>query len=146
MEINFKKVHTAKDLIISSSVLIAGIGLFFVNKGLGILFAACGVGMFFICKSGYRKDGRGVTLRKVSKDLSRTCRQSVLDYLDGKDICPSIIEGNDGGSIRIDVFFNESAGVAYAQVFNFDNYAYEPATTLVELHSPKADKLISQIV
>lgn len=34
----------------------------------------------------------------------------------------------------------------YVQVFNFNNYAYEPATALVEPHSPKADKLISQIV
>ena len=39
MEINFKKVHTVKDLTISAIVLIAGIGLFFVNKGLGVLIA-----------------------------------------------------------------------------------------------------------
>lgn len=145
METKFKKVHTAKDLVISSIVFIAGTGLFFVNKGLGILIAVCGLGMFFLCKGGYRKDGQGIVLKKVSKDLCKGCRQSVLDYLSGKDVTPEIKEGNDGGSIRLDVFFNKSEGVVFAQMFNFSNYAYEPATEVIELHSPKADKLISQL-
>ena len=46
MEINFKKVHTLKDLAISTIVLLVGIGLFFVNKGLGITIAVCGLAMF----------------------------------------------------------------------------------------------------
>ena len=145
MEINFKKVHTAKDLAISSIILLAGIGLFFVNKGLGVIFAVCGLVMFFIYKGGYRIDGKGVVLKKVSKDLCKGCRQSVLDYLSGKDVIPEIKEGTDGGSVRLDVFYNEAEAVAYAQLFNFSNYTYEPATDVVELHTPRVDKLIQQI-
>lgn len=37
MEIKFKKVHTMKDLIISTIMVAAGAGLYFVNAGLGIL-------------------------------------------------------------------------------------------------------------
>ena len=53
MEINFNKVHTIKDLAISTIILLAGIGLFFANKGLGIIIAVCGLAMFFLYKGGY---------------------------------------------------------------------------------------------
>lgn len=145
MEINFKKVHTGKDLAISSIILLVGVGLFFVNKGIGVIFAVCGLVMFFIYKGGYRKDGKGIVLKKVSKDICKGCRQSVLDYLSGKDVTPEIKEGTEGGSVRLDVYFNEAEAVAYAQLFNFNNYTYEPATEVVELHTPRADKLIQKI-
>ena len=145
MEVNFKKVHTGKDLAISTIVLLAGAGLFFVNKGLGICLAVCGLAMLLIYKGGYKKDGQGVVLQKKSEDLCKCCKQSIVDYLNGKDITPQIKDGSDGGSVRLDVYYNEKEGIAYAQLYNFCNYAYEPETELVELHSPRADKLISQL-
>ena len=145
MEINFKKVHTGKDLAISTIVLLAGVGLFFVNKGLGIIIAMCGLAMFFLYKGGYKKDGQGIVLQKKSEDLCKTCRPSILDYLNGKDVMPQVKEGDEGGSVRLDVYYNAAAGIAYAQLFDFRNYTYEPETEVIELHSPKSDKLISQL-
>ena len=145
MEYNFKKVHTGKDLAISSIVLLSGIGLFFVNNGLGIITAVCGVAMFFLYKGGYKRDGQGIVLQKKSEDLCKCCKPTVLDYLNGKEVTPQIKKGNEGGSVRLDVYYNAAAGIAYAQLFDFLNYSYEPGTDVVELHSPKADKLISQL-
>ena len=145
MEINFKKVHTVKDLAISTLVLLAGIGLFFVNKGLGITIAACGLAMFLLYKGGYKKDGQGIVLQKKSEDLCKACKPSVVEYLNGKDVTPQIKKGNEGGSVRLDVYYNAAAGIAYAQLFDFRNYAYEPETDVIEIHSPRADKLISQL-
>ena len=145
METSFKKVHTGKDLTISTIVLLAGIGLFFANKGLGITIAACGLAMFFLHKGGYTKDGQHIVLQKKSEDLCKCCKPSVVEYLNGKDVTPQIKKGNEGGSVRLDVYYNEAAGVAYAQLFDFRNYAYEPETELIELHSPRADMLISQL-
>ena len=143
MEINFKKVHTGKDLAISTIVLLAGVGLFFVNKGLGIIIAVCGLAMFLLYKGGYKKDGQGIVLQKKSEDLCKACKPSVLDYLNGKDIAPQIKKGTEGGSVRLDIYFNIAEGIAYAQLFEFRGYAYEPETEVIELHSPKADKLVS---
>ena len=145
MEYNFKKVHTGKDLAISTIVLLAGVGLFFVNKGLGTCIAVCGLFMFLFCKGGYKKDGQGVVLQKKSEDLCKCCKSSIADYLAGKDVTPQIKKGNEGGSVRLDVYYNAAAGIAYAQLYDFRNYTYEPETDIVELHSPKADKLISQL-
>ena len=43
MEYSLKRVHTGKDLAISSTILLAGIGLLFVNKGLGNCIGICGM-------------------------------------------------------------------------------------------------------
>lgn len=145
MEIKFKKVHTKKDLIISSIVLAAGIGLYFVNAGLGILLAACGVLMLLFYKDGYKREGEGIVLQKKALDVAHSCRDSLKGFLDGKDVEPDVNAGISGGAIRLEVFYNAAASVAYAQLFDFSNYTYEPATDLVEVRGPKADKLISKL-
>ena len=143
MDINFKKVHTGKDLAISTIVLLAGAGLFFVNRGLGICIAVCGLLMLLFYKCGYKKDGKGVLLTKESEDICKACRTSVIEFLEGKNTTPTIKQGNDGGSVRLDVFFNKSENVAYAQLYDFCNYTYEPATGIVEIKGDRAEKLIS---
>ena len=145
MEINFKKVHTGKDITISSITLLAGIGLFFVNKGLGVCIAVCGLLMLLIYKGGYKKDGKGVLLTKKSEDLCKACRTSILEFLSGKDTVPYIKKGNEGGSVRLDVYYNQSADIAYAQLYDFCNYTYEPATEVVELKGEMAARLVSQL-
>lgn len=143
MEYDFKKVHTSKDLAISTIVLLAGVGLFFVNKGLGICIAICGLLMFLLYKGGYKKDGKGILLNKYSEDICIACRTSIAEFLEGKDSAPTIKQGNEGGSIRLDVYHNKAGQVAYAQLYDFRNYSYEPATCIVELKGDRADKLIS---
>lgn len=145
MEIQFKKVHTAKDLIISALVLAVGVGLYFVNAGLGVFIGACGILMLLFYKAAFKKVGNDTILTKKAIDVASSCRSSLLDYLNGKDVDPEIQQPGAGGVIRLEVYFNKDAGVAYAQLFNFSNYTYEAATEMIELHSPKADKLISKL-
>ena len=143
MEYNFKKVRTGKDLAISTIVLLAGAGLFFVNKGLGICIGICGLVMYLVYKSGYKKDGKGILLTRKSEDICKACRTSIVEFLEGKNTVPTIKQGNEGGSIRLDVYFDKDEQVAYAQLYDFCNYTYEPATGIIELKGDKADKLIS---
>ena len=143
MEYNFKKVHTGKDLAISTIVLLTGVGLFFVNKGLGICIGICGLFMYLAYKGGYKKDGQGILLTRKSEDICKACRTSIVEFLEGKNTVPTIKQGNEGGSIRLDVYFNKDEQVAYAQLYDFCNYTYEPATGIIELKGDKADKLIS---
>ena len=143
MEYNFKKVHTGKDLAISTIVLLAGAGLFFVNKGLGICIGICGLFMYLVYKGGYKKDGKGILLTRKSEDICKASRTSIVEFLEGKNTVPTIKQGNEGGSIRLDVYFNKDEQVAYAQLYDFCNYTYEPATGIIELKADKADKLIS---
>ena len=143
MEYNFKKVHTGKDLAISTIVLLAGVGLFFVNKGVGICLIICGLFMFFVYKGAYRKDGKGILLTRKSEDVCKACRSSIVEFLEGKNTVPTIKQGNEGGILRLDVYFNKAEGVAYAQLYDYNNYTYEPATGVVELKGDRAEKLLS---
>ena len=143
MEYNFKKVHTGKDLTISTIVLLAGAGLFFVNKGLGICMTICGLFMYLVYKGGYKKDGKGILLTKKSEDICKACRTPIVEFLEGKNDALTIKQGNEGGSIRLDVYFNKAENVAYAQLHDFCNYTYEPATGIAELKGDRAEKLIS---
>ena len=145
MEIKFKKVHTAKDLIISTLVIAAGVGLYFVNEGLGFVIGVCGLLLLLFYKAAYKKVGDDTLLTKKALDVASSCRNSLLDYLNGKDVEPDVQQPGAGGVVRLEVYFNKEAGVAYAQLFNFSNYTYEAATDMVELHSPKAEKLINKI-
>ena len=131
------------DLAISTIVLLAGAGLFFVNKGLGICIGICGLFMYLVYKGGYKKDGKGILLTRKSEDICKACRTSIVEFLEGKNTVPTIKQGNEGGSIRLDVYFNKDEQVAYAQLYDFCNYTYEPATGIIELKADKADKLIS---
>ena len=86
MEIKFKSVHTVKDLVISAIILAAGIGLYFVNAGLGVVIAICGLLMLLFYKSGHKREGEGIVLTKKAFDIACHCRDSVKGFLDGKDV------------------------------------------------------------
>ena len=145
MEINFKRVHTVKDLILSAVILAAGIGLYFINIGLGVVIAACGLLMLLLYKGGYKREGEDIVLCLKAMDLDHSCRTSLKDYLDGKDVEPLVNPSVRGGIIRLEVYCNAEAAVAYAQIFDFSNYTYEAATPLVELRGPRASRLINKL-
>ena len=50
-----------------------------------------------------------------------------------------------GGVIRLEIYYNAAASVAYAQLFDFSNYSYEPATGIIEVRGRKADKIIGKL-
>ena len=145
MEIKLRKVHSAKDLTISAIILAAGIGLYFVNAGLGILLVVCGVLMLLFYKGGYKREGEEIVLQKKALDIAHSCRDSLKGFLNGKDVEPEVNTSINGGVIRLEVYYNADASLAYAQLFDFSNYTYEPATGIVELRGPKADKLITKL-
>ena len=145
MEIIFKKVHTGKDLAVSGIIIAAGIGLYFLNAGLGIFLGVCGLLMLLFYKAGYKANGEGPVLTKKAQDISHACRQSVFDYLNGKDVTPELNGAALGASARLETYSNKEAGIVYAQLFDFSDYNYEKATEIVEIHSPRADKLLCKL-
>ena len=145
MEIKFKKVHTVKDLAISAIVRAAGIGLFFLNAGLGIVVAVCGLLLLLFFKQGYKREGEDILLTKDARDIAHACRQSLKEFLDGLSTEPEVKPAENGGVIRLETLYNRDQKVAYARIFDFSNYAYEPATDIVELRGPRAEILIEKL-
>ena len=145
MEIRINKVHIVKDLILSALIVAAGAGLYFVNAGLGILVGVCGLLMLIFYKAAFKREGEDTVLRKTALDISHSCRDSLMEFLDGKDVEPQVNTSADGAVIRLEVYYNAAASIAYAQLFDFSNYTYVKATEIVELRGNKANILISKL-
>ncbi len=110
----------------------AGIGLYFVNAGLGVVIGVCGLLLLLFYKTGHKREGEDIVLRKKAIDIAHHCRESLKGFLDGKDVEPEINTNENGGVIRLEIYYNADAAVAYAQLFDFSNYTYEPATDVAQ--------------
>ena len=142
MTYNFKKVHTAKDLTISISLIIVAVALFFINKGLAICLTGMGLFILIIYKSGYKLDDDQNVYVKKSVDLSRDGKESFLNFLNGKSDSVSVKEGHDGGSFRVDFYYNKHSRHSYLQMYTFSNYEYQKEGELITLDTDKVMKIL----
>lgn len=145
MTYNFVKVHTAKDLLISIIILGFGAGLFFIHKGLGIMLVISGILALVFFKSGYRDPVTQVILHKTCAETDKKCRQSLLDFISGLIDEPEIVRTGVGAVVRIEMYHNLEEGVAYIQLFDFENYNYVPATEILSLDENRAAKLLYKL-
>ena len=145
MENNFKKVHAIKDLIISGCIILAGAALFFVHKATGVCIFLCGIIFLILFKSGYKLNGEGILLQKKSMELNYNCRESLLDFLNGKKIEPMLVQGNEGGTVLLEVWFNAPADIAYAKLSEYKELRFQPVTDIVKLPADQAQLLIQKI-
>jgi len=145
MEYNFKKVHTGKDLTISLILTAAGIGLFFLNGGVGITVAVGGILCLLFYRGGFKCNGQGDLLTRDIFELSMASKPSLADFLNGKDIIPSIRKGSEGGTLHLTVYSNKDRSIGYAQLQEFCHFAYEPVTGIVELSSLQTGRLFSEL-
>lgn len=146
MNTEFKKVHTTKDLTISLAITAVGVALSFVHMGLGITIAACGILCLLIYKGGYKAEGCDELLSKSAFDAAISCRNSAMEFLEGKSNDIQLKEANNGGVIRLEVYYCKKNSIAYAQLFDFSNYVYAPVTEIIRLDGERADKLISNLL
>ena len=145
MDNKINKVHTIMDLCISGVFIVAGIGLFFVNKGVGALLFICGFLLLIFYKSGYKHENSGAILKHKSLELSRKCQDSVLHFLNGQSSDFEMITGNDGGSILLEIWYSKRDNVAYAQLFTFQEMSYQKFTEIMELPANAAQKLMEKL-
>lgn len=145
MEIKIKKVHTLLDLVISAVVLAAGVGLYFVLPGWGVLFCLIGILLFAFYKRSYRRIGERTSLKQKDQDLAVESRDKVMAFLEGKSAELSLSPAGEGDHLWLDAYYNADAAVAYAQLYDVADNRFDPATQLVELKGDKALKLIAQL-
>ena len=88
---------------------------------------------------------RSVLYQYGTGHLHRNLRIVYVYFLEGRNPTPTIKQGHEGGTVRLDVYYNKAENVAYVQLYDFCNYVYEPATGIIELHGDRAAKLISLV-
>ncbi|MBO7494697.1 MAG: hypothetical protein J6T87_11205 [Bacteroidales bacterium] len=145
MEIKFKKVHGLKDLVISGLILIAGIGLFFVNKGFGVTIGLCALLTFVLYKSSWRREGDDTPLQKRTLEVSRNCKPSLMAFLEGGKNTPELIPGNEGGTLLVEVWFTADESQSYVQLSEYVELGFQKITDVVELDGEQTQNLLAKL-
>lgn len=142
-EIRIKKVHTFLDLAVSAAVFAAGVGVYFILPGWGILFCLVGVLLFAFYKRGVRRVGENVPLKENSMDLAPQCRSGIIDFLDGKTDNLELTKASEGDHLYLEAYFNAEQKLAYARLYDVAENRFEPATRMKEIRGSRANTLIS---
>lgn len=143
-KIRIKKVHTLLDIVISTAVFAAGVGVYFVLPGWGILFCLIGVLLFVFYKRANKRVGESALLKEMSLDIDTKYLVPLKAFLtDGAEL-PAFELCKEGDHLYFETFHNADAKVAYAQLFDVANNRFEAVTDIVELRGSKAEQLISK--
>lgn len=144
-EIVIKEVHTVLDLAIATIVFAAGIGIYFLLPGWGILFCLTGVLLFAFYKRAYRRVGESTLLKEKSLDIAPECMNGIMDFLGGKTDYLEWMAAPEGDHLYLEVFFNAHAQLAYVQLYEVKENSFIPITDMVELKGNKAQTLITKL-
>lgn len=147
MDKEFCRVRSAKDIVISVSLIILGIILFFLPYGIGIKIGGfflflLGSLFLWLFKSVYKELGDKTIYHKKELFFRRELLNSILKGVisDPKSI-DTTAEGL-GWTIKLNVYYSKSADKGYIQLFEYVPYNYEPCTEMLEYRINQIDNLI----
>ena len=144
-EIQIKKVHTFLDLAIAAVVFAAGVGIYFLLPGWGILFCLIGVLLFVFYKRANKRVGDSALLKEKSLDIAPECRDSIIGFLEGKSDELELHAASEGDHLYLEVYFNTEEKLAYARLYDVAENRFEPATDMKELQDSRALTLITKL-
>lgn len=144
-EIRIKKVHTFLDLAIATVVFAAGVGVYFLLPGWGILFCLIGVLLFVFYKRANKRVGESVLLKEKTLDLALESRNGIINFLDGTTDKLELPAASEGDHLYMEVYFNAEMQVAYAKLYDVAENRFEPATKMKEIRGSRAQTLITKL-
>lgn len=144
MEKNFIRVRSIKDIIISSSLIIAGCIFVSIPSSesfniAGFFLVITGLVLAFILKTMYKDNDSGEKFNKKERFFGN----EMYDKLKSALTCPTTLDRNlenRGSSLRLDIYYSKSK--VYVQLFEYIPYRYEPCSSMHEHSFEKANKLI----
>ena len=143
--IKIKKVHTFLDLAIASIVLAAGIGLYFLLPGWGILFCFIGVLLFVFYKRANKRVGESTLLKEKSLDINPEYRSGIIDFLENNTDFLDFETTSEADHLYLEVYFNAEKPVAYVRLYDVAENRFDAATEMIELRDSMAEKLITKL-
>jgi len=144
-EIKIKKVHTFLDLAIASIVLAAGVGVYFLLPGWGILFCFIGVLLFVFYKRADKRVGEATLLKEKTLDIDPEYRSGLIDFLENNTDVLDFETTSEADHLYLEVYFNAKKPVAYVRLYDVAENRFDAATEMIELRDSMAEKLITKL-
>jgi hypothetical protein len=130
MEINFERIRSKNDILISLSLLILGCGLMFLPNSVpinitGFIAILSGVILSFTLKTAYKDCVTGEIFSKKERYFAyEKLNQLMLSLTYPNRFCTN--GENEGSTLRLDVYYNKNK--VYIQLMEYVPYTYEPCT------------------
>ncbi|MBQ6689799.1 MAG: hypothetical protein IJN02_11295 [Bacteroidales bacterium] len=147
MNKEFIRVRSVKDYTIVSLLIVAGAILSTIRDNDPLSITGCflivaGVVLTFFLKTGYKDKETGIRYRKSEWYFQQTMHAPIKAAIETKPESIDVSQEEKGNSIKLDVYYSESRGKAYLQLFEYIPYKYEPCTAVYEHELSKVKNLI----
>ena len=147
MEMNFIRVRSAKDIIVSASLVVLGSVLVALPTGAGVnitgffmIFA--GLITALVLRTGYKHVETGEKYQKKEHYFQQDMKTVISQALGASPASIDLTQANKGNAVKVDVYYSKISGKAYLQLFEYIPYRYEPCSRIYEYEVSKVDKLI----
>lgn len=147
MEKTFVRVHSAKDIIISVSLIVLGSVLVALPTGVGINVAGffmifTGLLLALFMRTGYKDIDSGERYQKKEHYFQQAMNSVINSVLENKPEAIDLAEEEKGNAVKLDIYYSRAAGKAYLQLFEYIPYKYEPCSKMYEHQLSRIEKLI----
>ena len=147
MEKTLIRVRSIKDIVIFTSLILAGLILILLPTstsinitGFFLIFA--GIILMLVLRSAYKDTETGVKYQKKEHYFQQAMTASISSALASRPESIDLAEAEKGSAVRLDLYFSRSTGMAYLQLFEYVPYKYEPCSKMYEHQLEKVEKLI----
>ena len=147
MEKKFIRVRSVNDIVIFSSLIVAGFVLPLIFDTAEICFvgyAFIAIGVLGACflKSGYKD----VETKEIyfAKDFSfpGNMKSSILSALTISPGAIDLTQDGKGEALMLKMYYSKTSGKAYLQLFEFVPHQYEPCSKMYEYEISKIANLL----
>lgn len=147
MEKEFIRVRSVKDIVIFSTLIIAGAILIALPTGTavnitGFFLIFAGLILILVMKSAYKDTETGVRYQKKERFFQQAMNAPISSVLASKPDSVDLSEEDKGNAVRLDIYFSKTSGKAYLQLFEYVPYKYEPCSQIYEYGIENVQKLI----
>ena len=127
---DFKRVHNALDIIISSALVIAGVVTIIIPSSVGVnilgcCLAFCGVVLFLTTKSGYKDYCSGLCFCRKTKSFPASRKAELLDALKTDPAKIDWSETEAGNGLKVDIYINKKNDLVFVHCAEYIPYSYQ---------------------
>lgn len=124
MKKTFIRVHSVKDIIISSILIILGSVLVALPTGIGVNIAGffmlfMGILFALVLKTGYKDTETGEKFLFKEYYFQQAMHAEISSALESSPNTIDLKEADKGNALKLDIYYNTVSGKAYIQLFEY---------------------------
>lgn len=149
MEMEFYRVRSVRDLIITIILIVCGCLLLCIPSSasinlLGFFLIFTGFILAFVLRTGYKDSKNGETYLKIEKYFAQSQKSEIVATIEKNPSKLNLCHENKGNGIRLDIYYSAKNGKAYVQLFEYIPYSYEACTDIHEYDLHTMQKFLAK--